>query len=200
MGKQTKKKKSTGAAKEIFAKPPGRLGKWNAIAFAVLVVGELIYYYAATPAINIQSTSFWVWMVISVALVGFCTLDFTVESNDTRSVATKATKPAAWIVVIMIAVGLIMVAASSKLFCASKYASLINIEDGDFQTDIPESRQINDIALMDTSTARIIGERAVGSLSDVVSQYEVSGNYSTIDYNGAPMKVAALNYAGSSNI
>ena len=196
MGKQTKKKKSTGAAKEIFAKPPGRLGKWNVIAFAVLVVGELIYYYAATPAINIQSTSFWVWMVISVVLVGFCTLDFTVESNDTRSVATKATKPVAWIIVIMIAVGLIMVAASSKLFCASKYASLINIEDGDFQTDIPESRQINDIALMDTSTARIIGERAVGSLSDVVSQYEVSGNYSTIDYNGVPMKVAALNYAG----
>lgn len=47
MGKQTKKKKSTGAAKEIFAKAPGRLGKWNVIAFAVLVVGELIYYYAA---------------------------------------------------------------------------------------------------------------------------------------------------------
>lgn len=64
MGKQTKKKKSTGAAKEIFAKAPGRLGKWNAIAFAVLVVGELIYYYAATPAINIQSTSFWVWLII----------------------------------------------------------------------------------------------------------------------------------------
>ena len=42
MGKQTKKKKSTGAAKEIFAKPQGRLGKWNVIAFAVLVVGELI--------------------------------------------------------------------------------------------------------------------------------------------------------------
>ena len=59
MGKQTKKKKSTGAAKEIFAKPPGRLGKWNVIAFVVLVIGELIYYYAATPAINIQSTSFW---------------------------------------------------------------------------------------------------------------------------------------------
>ena len=90
MGKQTKKKKSTGAAKEIFAKPPGRLDKWNVIAFAVLIVGELIYYYAATPAINIQSNSFWVWLIISVALVGFCTLDFTVESNDTRSVATKA--------------------------------------------------------------------------------------------------------------
>lgn len=74
MGKQTKKKKSTGAAKEIFAKAPGRLGKWNVIAFVVLVIGELIYYYAATPAINIQSTSFWVWMVISVALVGFVRL------------------------------------------------------------------------------------------------------------------------------
>lgn len=196
MGKQTKKKKSTGAAKEIFAKPPGRLGKWNVIAFAVLIVGEFIYYYAATPAINIQSRGFWVWMAITVGLIGFCTLDFTVESNDDRSVVTKATKPAAWIVGIIIVVDLIMMAASSKLFCASKYASLINIEDGDFQTDIPESKQIDDIALMDTSTARIIGERAVGSLSDVVSQYEVSSNYSTIDYNGAPMKVAALNYAG----
>ena len=117
MGKQTKKKKSTGAAKAIFAKAPGRLGKWNVIAFVVLVIGELIYYYAATPAINIQSTSFWVWMVISVALVGFCTLDFTVESNDTRSVATKATKPAAWIVVIMIAVGLISGGIIQAVLC-----------------------------------------------------------------------------------
>ena len=88
-----------------------------------------------------------------------------------------------------------MVAASSKLFCASKYASLINIEDGDFQTDIPESRQINDIALMDTSTARIIGERAVGSLSDVVSQYEIEADYTQISIKGQPMKVSGLKYA-----
>ena len=47
---------------------------------------------------------------------------------------------------------------------------------------------------MDTDTAVIIGERAIGSLSDVVSQYEVSSDYSTIDYNGSPMKVAALEY------
>ena len=40
MGKQTKKKKSTGAAKEIFAKPPGRLGKWNAIAFVSACCGR----------------------------------------------------------------------------------------------------------------------------------------------------------------
>ncbi len=72
----------------------------------------------------------------------------------------------------------------------------IQIEDGDFAADIKESKEINDIALMDTDTAQIIGERAIGSLSDVVSQYEVSEDYSTIDYNGSPMKVAPLEYAG----
>lgn len=46
------------------------------------------------------------------------------------------------------------------------------------------------------ATARIIGERAVGSLSDVVSQYEVSGNYSSIDYNGAPMKARSTQLSG----
>ena len=71
-----------------------------------------------------------------------------------------------------------------------------NIEDGNFEKDIVDRKVINDIALMDTATAVIIGERAIGSLSDVVSQYEVSSDYSTIDYNGSPMKVAALEYAG----
>ena len=58
-----------------------------------------------------------------------------------------------------------------------------------------ETEKITDIALMDTEGARIIGDRAIGSLSDVVSQYEVSDDYTQIDYNGQPMKVAPLNYA-----
>ena len=191
-----RKKHYKGVNRHLFAGVPGKLGKGNAIMFAILVVAELFYYYMAFPTINFQSRDFWVWLIITAALVAGCTFDFKAEKNSGSSGTTKATKPMIIVTGVLVAVMLIMGAASSKLFCASKYAGLIHIEESDFQTDIVESKQINDIALMDTSTARIIGERAVGSLSDVVSQYEVSNNYSTIDLNGSPMKVAALEYAG----
>ena len=111
-------------------------------------------------------------------------------------IKSSVTKTLFWIIGIGIVVFIIGGIGSSKMFSASKYAGLIQIEDGDFAADIKESKEINDIALMDTDTAQIIGERAIGSLSDVVSQYEVSEDYSTIDYNGSPMKVAPLEYAG----
>ena len=42
----------------------------------------------------------------------------------------------------------------------------------------------------------MLGDREIGSLSDVVSQFNVSDNYTQIDYNGKPIKVSALDYAG----
>lgn len=49
---------------------------------------------------------------------------------------------------------------------------------------------------MDTASARMLGDREIGSLSNVVSQFNVSDDYTQIDYNGKPAKVAALDYAG----
>ena len=135
-------------------------------------------------------------MIVTVVALFICTLNLKAEQMDDMPVSPKLTKIFGIVIGIMILAALVGWIGSSKLFAASKYAGLIQIEDGNFETDIVESKEINDIALMDTDTAVIIGERAIGSLSDVVSQYEVSSDYSTIDYNGSPMKVAALEYAG----
>ena len=52
---------------------------------------------------------------------------------------------------------------------------------------------------MDTASARMLGDREIGSLSNVVSQFNVSDNYTQIDYNGKPIKVAPLIMPDSSN-
>ena len=193
-GKMKKKKNKSGA--------PGRLSKYNIIALAVLAVFEGLFYYFVTPAINVHTTGFWVWLAMTVGGLLICTLDFTAANLNIGSVkqpnegTTKATKWLAIILGLCVVVPIVGGIASSAMFRASTYASIIQIQDGDFATDIAPSENINDIALMDTDSARIIGERAIGSLSDVVSQYEVSQSYSTIDYNGRPMKVATLEYAG----
>lgn len=180
----------------------GRLGRDNIIAIIILLVIEAVYYYFVTPTINIHTTGFWMWMIITLFAIGFCTMDFSAGnmhfsgSRGTFSVTTPITKYIGIAVAICAAVLFIGGIFSSPVFMSSKYAELIDIQDGNFKEDIAESENINDIALMDTDSARIIGERAIGSLSDVVSQYEVSDSYSTIDYNGQPMKVAPLEYAG----
>ena len=177
-------------------------GKWNIIAIIILIAVEALFYYFITPAINIHTTGFWVWLAMTVGGVLVCTLDFGANNlvishkKNHSEGTTKATKWFAIALGLCIVVPIVGGIASSAIFRASTYASIIQIEDGDFATDIAPSENINDIALMDTDSARIIGERAIGSLSDVVSQYEVSDSYTTFDYNGRPMKVATLEYAG----
>lgn len=180
----------------------GKLGKMNVIAFVILLVVEAIFYYFATPAINIHKPGFWMWVIVTLGLIYVCSLDFTAERifiSDKKNESLGFTPISKYILYLMAACVLVLVIGgivSSKLIMASKYANIIEIEEGDFTTDVPESDNISNIALMDTDSAQIIGERAIGSLSDVVSQYEVSTEYSTIDYNGVPMKVASLEYAG----
>lgn len=173
-----------------------RWGKANLIMLAIVIVLECIFYYIVTPAINFQSSGFWIWVILTIGLLAITSLNLAAERAENIVIKSGVTKTLFWIIGIGIVVFVIGGIGSSKMFSASKYAGLIQIEDGDFAADIKESKEINDIALMDTDTAQIIGERAIGSLSDVVSQYEVSEDYSTIDYNGSPMKVAPLEYAG----
>ena len=191
-GKMKKKKEREAAG----------FGKFNIIALIILVAVEALFYYFITPAINIHTTGFWVWLGLTVGGLLICTMDFTSDSlviSKKKGQSKGVTGASKWFA---IALGLCVIVpiiggiASSPIFRASTYASIIEIQDGDFATDITPSENIYDIALMDTDSARIIGERAIGSLSDVVSQYEVSDSYSTIDYNGKPMKVSTLEYAG----
>lgn len=189
----SKKKK-----KKVYSMEQGkkRWGKANLIMLAIVIVLECIFYYIVTPVINFQSLGFWIWVILTIGLLAITSLNIVAEKTENLLIKSSVTKTLLWIIGIGIVVFVIGGIGSSKMFSASKYAGLIQIEDGDFAADIKESKEINDIALMDTDTAQIIGERAIGSLSDVVSQYEVSEDYSTIDYNGSPMKVAPLEYAG----
>ena len=59
-----------------------------------------------------------------------------------------------------------------------------------------ETLSTDAIAIMDTNSARMLGNRKLGSLSSLVSQYNVSDSYSQINYQGTPVKVATLDYAG----
>lgn len=70
------------------------------------------------------------------------------------------------------------------------------MQEGVFEEEVPTLRDIKNIPLMDTDSVSILGDRVIGSLSDVVSQYHVSDTYTTIYYQGKVVKIAPLQYNG----
>lgn len=175
-----------------------KLGKYNFIGYGCMLVVFLLNFYISLPAINIHSNAFWSMLIVYLAIGAVFSIPFEkkigpVEFRFKRmSVFSKI-----WVILILICLFVLLFGnfLSSPMLHAKKYASLITVETSNFEEDIKESEDISDIALMDTASAQIIGERAIGSLAEVVSQYVVSDEYTTFDYNGRPMKIATLEYA-----
>ena len=169
--------------------------KKTIISLIIVAVLEFAAFYAFLPPLNIHSMEFWQFQ--GVFAVMFLILTFTMpketDSGLKYNIVSKIVGIVIIIGVILVIVGNII---SAKIFNAGKYSSLIDIKDTKFENIIKPTDTITDVALMDTDSAKVVGQRAIGALSDVVSQYEISGDYSQIALKGEPMKVASLEYAG----
>lgn len=159
-----------------------------------------ISYYVVYPTLSPISVGFWSLMIeIVVIFAGVYGL-LSVIMDKVSVVGVKTVSPVIKVcgIIIALLIGVIIIGqiTSSKMFRSKTYANVLSIEESKFEDEIKETDKINDIALMDTDSASIIGNRAMGSLTNLVSQFEVSNDYTQIDYNGKPMKVAPLEYAG----
>ncbi len=157
-------------------------------------------YYVVYPTLSPISVGFWSLMIeIVVIFAGVYGL-LSVIMDKVSVVGVKTVSPVIKVcgIIIALLIGVIIIGqiTSSKMFRSKTYANVLSIEESKFEDEIKETDKINDIALMDTDSASIIGNRAMGSLTNLVSQFEVSNDYTQIDYNGKPMKVAPLEYAG----
>lgn len=162
------------------------------------LLGIAGYYYAFFPAISIYNVSFWTSLCgifVVFGVIAMLRRLWATRGNIQLSqvpVLSKLFLGLAVAMVVVIAVGSLL---SSEFFRARKYASLLPVENCNFTDDIAESDSVTNIALMDTESARIFGNRKIGSLSEVVSQFEVEDDYNQINIDGTPMKVSALKYA-----
>lgn len=165
------------------------------VSLIITIAIEFVAFYVMIPAFNIHSMEFWEFQ--GFFLLIFFVLTFkTKGKNNIKLKYNAITKIVGIILVLGVLAVLIGNLVSAKIFNAKRYASLMDIENTKFENIIKPSETINDIALMDTGSARVVGQRAIGALSDVVSQYQINEDYSQIALNGEPMKVATLEYAG----
>lgn len=178
-------------------------------ALKLLISSAVVFvlFYVTLPPLNPLSSEFWTFLtaVLAIYLLPFCFSNlfnvYTLPGSAARielargkkSTASKIMLAAIALPIAVIIIGNIF---SSTFFNAKKYANVITVTEADFATDMPETDAVTNIALMDTNSAITIGNRALGSLSDVVSQYIVNGKYTQINYQGFPKKLSCLEYDG----
>ena len=205
------KKNSGGLFPGLRRKLPGITGvDWKRFILAMVMTAILsaVIYYFALPAVNLKSPGFWFYLV-SVVFI----LDISYRLIAARAVyRNNAGSPGAvrsmahganerLLFILHAALGLLIAApiviaifGSTSFFHARAYSRILTVEDGSVE-DIPSVEGTDSIALMDTESAQKLGNREIGSLSNVISQYDVS-DYTQINYQDRPVKISPLRYAG----
>lgn len=168
-----------------------RKGKIFAVIAALIIAA--VYYYVTIPAINIHSSGFWGFilavMFLVLLLYGVRRVHSVAEIRQSRIL--KLGIAAIALVIIIYALGTLL---SSPVINAKKYQQLIEPETSNFTEDI-EQISFDQIPLLDKDSAQLLGNRKMGSMVEMVSQFEVSDIYSQINYLGRPVRVTPLVYA-----
>lgn len=165
--------------------------KIMAVIAVVLLLG--VYYYVALPAINIHSTEFWIFLIIMIVLVAA----YYIKRKGLSRYELKTSKGLKAILGVLAAVVIVYLVGtllSSPIVNAKKYQKLMTVENGEFSKDI-EELSFDQIPLLDRDSAAILGNRKMGSMVDMVSQFEVDDLYSQINYKDQPVRVSPLKYA-----
>lgn len=201
----------TADRKDIIMKKTNFNYKKLAISAGIGLVISFVLYYLFLPPLNPHSVGFWLYLSAVILSFTFPYLNIRIEGVKQKNKATgtyvtayKLKKDSLTkhgiiilaVILIPIAISIVGGIFSSTIFFAKKYASVIDVEDSVFKDDMPETTEITNIALMDSDSATMLGNRELGALSNVVSQYDVGVNYMQINYHGVPKKVANLEYDG----
>ena len=177
----------------------------NILIAVILLVVAFVYYYVTIPAFNNHSVGTWWFVIGAVVVLSILALvrkmfrenqKFEIKRGSMGmeihpGIITKAGFCIAAVLLLILIVGAIL---SSPIINAKKYQKLMEVHERDFTNDISQV-DYNTIPILDKDSAALLGNRKMGSMVDMVSQFEVSSDYSQINVNNKPVRVTPLVYA-----
>ncbi len=185
--------------------PKGRLGRTLFCIVITALVG-FIYFYVSLPAINLQDGSFYSFLIFLCVVYIACVVLTTgvaaiVEENSVKgkvkggfSFIKKHCLPVGIMLAVVLLAAVVGKVISIPMFRAAAYRDLLDVQTGDFAQDVAQI-SFSEIPTLDRTSANYLGDRQMGTLSDMVSQFEYSNDSTQINYQGRPVRVAPIGYA-----
>lgn len=178
--KQPKVKKVYDNKKKI------KLTVWWTIGNVIFLA---LYYYFVLPPLNFHSGSSWFFIIMAYVL-------FLIEYMSVNQIH-EFKKINKWLLspLIIIISGIFLLNLFfTPIFQAKTFASRIQVETVGFE-EIPDFDP-QQTALIDRESAMIVGDKVMGNITDLVSQFDVSNEYTQISYDNSVYRVTPLVYSG----
>ncbi len=166
------------------------------ISLLITIAAGAVGYYMMLPALNIHDSQMYIFVIMLVVVFMFA---FSLVCKANKKIERKEyVKKKSLVPIIIIAVIAVVMAVGYvtgiTLFRANSYSQLMTIEDGDFEADFEEI-SYDKVPRIDAVRAYTLADQQLGSLSEYMSQYVVSGNSTQINYKNTPVRVAYLEYS-----
>ena len=173
------------------------------INIIITILVAFIAFYITLPAININNPKFYLFVGFILLVYGI--LDAirvdqikVIRKGKNYNFKLKNRDGAFPIILAILGISFILILLTnficSPIFNAKSYQQRITVETGNFTEDIEEVN-FNQLPLLDKSSSQVLGDRVMGEISELVSQYYVSSLYTQINYNNEILRVTPLEYA-----
>ena len=188
-----------------FRLPKGRLGR-TLLSLAVTALVGFISFYLTLPALNFHDKQFYSFLGLLCVVYVVCIfllsggLHSQVQMTgkekllDWLRFIKSRCLPVGIAFVLVVLIALVGEVLSMPIFRATAYRDLLTVETGDFAADVTQI-SFDKIPTLDRKSAEYLGDRQMGTLSDMVSQFEYSDDSTQINYQGRPVRVAPIDYA-----
>ena len=168
------------------------------------ILAIIILYFAMLPPLNLQSLSFYYFIFICIMICGgikYITIlkTFTnsgnINLNNINNLKSNKKTTALAGICGAIIIGLMINSfIFSPLIQAKLYASRIEITDGNFNDEIGQIN-VDSLPLLDRDSTQRIGDRVMGEIPELISQFIVSNEYTQINYKDQLVRTTPLEYA-----
>ena len=180
-------------ARKAIGSPFGR----TVINLVVTVLFAAVYYYVVLPPINLHSGDFYTFLVLTCGVYVLCAMltsgfQGTGAKGYFQFLKKQCAIPTA-LAALAVVVAIVGSVAGWHVFRAAAYRDLLTVEEGDFAAEVEEI-SYRQIPMLDRDSATKLGNRKLGELADMVSQFEVAPDYTQINYQGQPVRVTPLEY------
>ena len=166
------------------------------LSILATMLSGLLMFYTFLPPINIHSVSFWFFVIVLLIIFGvinFGTGIFSIRKKEFDLKNKRNYYP--FIAPIIIVILLVVIRfINNPFFMSGKYANRISVTNASFTDEIDEV-DFNTLAIVDKNSSRKLGDRVMGSMGELVSQFEVSDLYTQINYNDEIVRVSPLDYS-----
>jgi len=169
------------------------------IRILITLVCAFLIFYVTLPAINLSNPSFYGYL-FTIFMIYLITGTF--KMFDLPKLITNYKRLSKKTFIIFSSIALIFVLIilinvfSSPLFNAKSYANRILVDETkEFIEDIKEV-DFNALPLLDKESSTKLGDRVMGQMKELVSQFYVSDLYTQINFNNDIVRVTPLEYDG----